>query len=70
MERSRHERGGQVRFIAYGAGALCLAAVAKVGVLILAKNKRTPQQQGGWVYIDFTDEPGVLPEHEDPNETS
>lgn len=59
MERSRFERGGQLRLITYGAGALCLAAVAKVGVLILAKNKRTPQQQGGWEYINFTDEPVV-----------
>ncbi|MBP9738704.1 hypothetical protein KBD20_03375 [Candidatus Saccharibacteria bacterium] len=56
MERSRHERGGQLRLVMYGAGALCIAAVAEVGVLILSKNKRTPQQRGGWEYIDFSED--------------
>lgn len=70
MEQSRHERGGQIRLIAYGAGVLCLAAVAKVGVLILSKNKRTPQQRGGWEYIDYTDEAGAQIESMTTEETS
>ncbi len=69
MERSRHERGGELKLIAYGTGALCLAAVAKVGVLILARNKRTPQQRGGWEYIDFPDESVTQTEYLGTDET-
>ena len=65
MEQSRFERGGNIEFIAYGASALCLAGIAKVGVLILSKNKHTPQQRGGWEYIDFTDESGAPAESMD-----
>lgn len=50
MERHPHDRGGNVKLkLVAAGGALALAALAKVGVLLFNGNKRNPQQHsGGW----------------------
>jgi len=53
MELSRYERGGKLQLVAFGALALCLAGVAKAGILILNRNEHTPVMHGGWTEIDF-----------------
>lgn len=53
MERSRFERGGNLRFVPRVVGALALASIASVGVRLLARNNRTRPEHGGWRDLDF-----------------
>jgi len=59
MERSRFERGGNLRFVPRAIGALILASIASVGVRLVAKDNRTKQHHGGWTYIDLSESPDI-----------
>lgn len=56
MEKSRHLRGGNIITYTRVGVALGLAALASAGVRILAKNKRTPPEHGGWALLTFTEQ--------------
>lgn len=54
MEISRIARGGNtIAYIRRVGLALGIAAIASVGVRIISKNKRNPQERGGWTELDF-----------------
>lgn len=55
MEKSRIKRGGELINFSRAALALGLAAIASVGIKIISKNKRNPQERGGWTPLEFSE---------------
>ena len=55
MERSRLERGGDLRYVPRILGALLITSIVSASLRLFTKNQLTRPQHGGWTDIDFTE---------------